>query len=122
MNVNISCEMYKRNCIVKSCTSTYNSSDKELSFFGFPSAYNKDWLKAVGRGDDWKPKKNTKICSRHFPPHMISNRRLLPGAVPHLQDNLFASTSVQLGMLYIRKQAVRKMIKPILFDSCIRFK
>jgi hypothetical protein len=31
------------------CISTYNSNYKDLSFSGFFSGYNKDWLRAVGR-------------------------------------------------------------------------
>ena len=100
--VDICCKMYKRNCVVKSCDSTDLSSDKNLSFFSIPSGCDKDWLRVIGKGDDWKPKKNSKICSEHFPPHMINKRRLQPGAVPHLQDNLFASTSIALGMIMLK--------------------
>jgi hypothetical protein len=88
--------MYKRNCIVKSCNSTNNSSDT-TSFFSIPANYGGEWLKVIGRGDSWTPKKNSKICSKHFSPHMIVNKRLQPGAIPHVEEHLCATTSIALG-------------------------
>ncbi len=45
---------------------------------------SQEWIKVVGRGDDWLPKTYTKICSKHFGGHMICKKRLLPGAFPLL--------------------------------------
>jgi len=90
--------MYKKKCMVICCDST-DTSDSKFSFFSIPAGCDKQWLNVIGRGDDWLPKKNSKICSKHFPLHVINNRRLVPGAVPHRREALFASTSVRLGKI-----------------------
>ncbi len=91
----ISYKMASRYCSVNLCNS--NSDDKTISLFSFPSGYSKEWISVVSRGEDWLPEKNTKICSKHFAPHMINNKRLLPGAVPLLNSSSYTSISVKLG-------------------------
>jgi hypothetical protein len=66
--------------MVKSCNYTSSCNDVNVSLFSFPDKYSQEWIKVVGRGDDWLPKKYTKICSTHFGGHMIRNNRLLTGA------------------------------------------
>ena len=92
--------MAKKYCIVKSCES--NSYDKTISLFSFPSCCSKEWIDAVGREEGWLPKKNSKICSKHFAPHMIRNRHLLPGAVPHQSSSVgYTSASIGLGTVIL---------------------
>ena len=56
--------MAKRYCIVKSCDC--NEKDSKISLFSFPPGYSKEWINVVGREEGWLPKKNTKICAKHF--------------------------------------------------------
>ncbi len=63
--------MAKIYCIVKSCDG--NSNDMNLLFFKFPPNYSKQWIEVVGREEGWLPKKNTKMCSKHFAPYMIQH-------------------------------------------------
>ena len=59
-------------------------TSREGAVASFPDKHSQEWIKVVGRGDDWLPKKYIKKCSKHFGGHMIRNKRLLPGAFPLL--------------------------------------
>ncbi len=65
-------------------TSREGAVASKTAQFSFSDKYSQEWIKVVGRGDDWLPKKYTKKCSKHFGGHMIRNNRLLPGAFPLL--------------------------------------
>jgi hypothetical protein len=65
-------------------TSREGAVASKTAQFSFPDKHSQEWIKVVGRGDDWLPKKYIKKCSKHFGGHMIRNKRLLLGAFPLL--------------------------------------
>ncbi len=67
---------------------------------------SQDWIKVVGRGDDWLPKKYTKICSKLFGRHMIRNNLLLPIGGHRLLEKYSLLLSV---LIFVTN----------LFDNCI---
>jgi hypothetical protein len=81
-------------CCVKNCNS--KSCDSGVVLFSFPKEFNDKWLEVVNR-DDWKPKPNSKICSKHFSPCSIRRKRLIPGAMPCRGEILH---SVHQGMCF----------------------
>lgn len=71
----------RQTCCVDGCSNSYAnmaSSGETIHFYRFPTrAFNVErrsaWISAIRRtrGDDWEPKHNTRICSRHF----VGNRK-----------------------------------------------
>ena len=58
------------------------------------------WRQVIGR-PDWCPKKNSKICSKHFTPHDITGerrKRLVSGAVP-VQAHHIVDMNIKLGKI-----------------------
>ena len=58
-------------CCVINCTSKYNK-DSSISFYRIPKKpedYRKSWIAAIKsgpNGQQWEPKDNHRVCSRHF--------------------------------------------------------
>ena len=68
-----------RYCSVKDCGNC--SSIIGIRFFKFPNNLSEEWLSVVGRGRNWRPSKNSFICSQHFPSDLYG-RCLFPDACP----------------------------------------
>ncbi|GAB6029307.1 hypothetical protein CHUAL_005072 [Chamberlinius hualienensis] len=83
-----------------------NSTNKGYRLFAFPRdpIKREKWRQNCGRGDDWKPSKNHKICELHFDDNQYEtraltcngNRKLKPCAVPTLFQKSPHSTAVDM--------------------------
>ena len=87
-----------RSCCVVSCKNTNNIEG--LGFYSVPANLSIEWRKVIGRGDEWMPKKHTKICGNHFSPHDFSTsgklkRKLKRGSTPSSNPH---DSSVTLGI------------------------
>jgi hypothetical protein len=84
-------------CSVEGCNN--NESCKNISFFSFPKTEDQaEWIKFTQK-KGWTPAKNSKICSEHFSPHLITaNHHLHNGAIPTLKGGDQPFRSVDEGM------------------------
>ena len=74
-----------RRCTVQSCKKI-RQKHPDIVLYSLPdgAASDPSWLSVLkyGRPINWRPKKNTVICSDHFHSSHISGNKLLPSAVP----------------------------------------
>ncbi|CAN8001253.1 unnamed protein product [Ixodes hexagonus] len=66
-------------CSAMFCRSHSFYKEPGVSFHAFPkdSGLRAKWLEAVGRGNDWQPKKWSQICSKHFRPEDFDRTSLV---------------------------------------------
>ena len=71
------------NCVVKNCPSDTTCL---VSFHKLPTELCQQWKLAIGKGDDFVPKKTQRICNLHFSSasftRNLNRNRLKKGAVP----------------------------------------
>ena len=69
-------------CSVSGCLTTLKTKQENEHLFAIPQNISEDWRNVLRKPQNWLPKKNSKICSKHFTPGDINGRRLRPGAIP----------------------------------------
>ena len=69
-------------CCVKNCLSK-KKNNSDIILFSLPEILSQDWVKVINR-PDWKPKKCSVICNKHFAKcdYCVIKKRLVPGAAP----------------------------------------
>ena len=106
--------LMSRRCCVLSCKNTNHIEG--LGFHSVPANLTSEWRKVIGRGDEWMPKKNTKICGKHFSPHdFTSSGYLKRGSTPSSNPHL---SSITLGIflnihtyIWLKGLEIRKVMK-----------
>ena len=71
-------------CAVTGCSTTLKTKAHNVHLFAIPLNISADWRRVLKKPDGWTPKKNSKICSKHFTPGDMTpgGRKLRPGAIP----------------------------------------
>ena len=90
--------MVKKCCVID-CDNDLSS--RGVSLFTVPQNCSIEWLVVINRGETWRPRKHTKICSEHFPACYIRGKKKLhlsENAVPlQLDENINNAANVQSG-------------------------